>query len=146
MIRKFKKDDAKECSRILLDCIRIDLTSLSKENRDFMVKVSQSETLIKKSMEVEFFVLEKEGKIVGTGAFDNGEIRTMFVDSKLQGKGFGKEMLEFLIKYAKEKNFAKVFLKSSLEAEKFYESQGFKKTGENNDFNFRVILREKEVL
>jgi len=145
MIRKFKDDDAEECSKIMLNCIGKNLISLNKKNRDFMIKCSLPESLIKKSKEVFLFVYEKDGKIFGTGAFDKGEIRTMFVNPLLQKKGIGKKMLNFLIDFAKSKNYKKVFLKSSLEAEKFYGKQRFKKTGENNDFNFRTIEMEKEI-
>ncbi|MFH1787167.1 MAG: GNAT family N-acetyltransferase [archaeon] len=145
MIRLFKQKDAKQCSKIMLDCIENNLKSLTKENKAFMIEVSQVEELIKKSNEIQLFVYEKNNEILGTGAFDNGEIRTMFIKPFLQGKGLGKEIINFLINLAKKKNFKKIFLKASPEAEKFYEKQGFKKTGENNDFNFRTILMERLI-
>lgn len=145
MIRPFKEEDARRCSKIMLDCINQNLKSLTKENKTFMIKVSQPESLIKKSNEVKLFVYEKEGKILGTGAFGDGEIRTMFVHPEIQGESIGKEILEFLISLAKSKGFKRVFLKSSFEAEKFYEKQGFQKIEENNDFDFITILMEKKI-
>jgi len=145
MIRKFKNSDAKECREIMLNCIDKNLTSLTKDNKDFMIKCSQPENLIKKSREVSFFVYEEKGKIIGTGAFDEGEIRTMFIHPELQKKGRGRKILNFLIELAKSKGYKKVFLKSSPEAEEFYKKQRFKRTGEKNDFNFKTIEMEKEI-
>lgn len=110
-----------------------------------MIKNRQPENLVKKSKEIHLFVYERDGMVIGTGAFDKGEIRTMFVNPESQGKRIGTEMLNFLINLAKQKNFKKVFLKSSPEAEKFYEKQWFAKIGENNDFKFRTILMERKI-
>ena len=57
----------------------------------------------------------------------------------LQGKGIGKMMMEFALKYAKEKGCYKMSLSSNLKREKahqFYESLGFKKHG----FSFLMDL------
>ncbi len=145
MIKQFEKEDSQKCSKIMLDCIDKNLKSLTKKNRDFMIKCSQPENLIEKSKEVLLFVYEEDGKILGTGAFDSGEIRTMFVNPALQRKGIGKQILKFLIELAKSKENKKVFLKSSPEAEGFYRKQGFKKIKENNDFDFRTIEMEKII-
>lgn len=145
MIRIFKDQDAQQGSEIMLNCVEKNLKSLTKKNKEFMIETSQPENLIKKSKEVHLFVYKRDGRVIGTGAFDNGEIRTMFVNPESQGKRIGTEMLNFLINLAKQKKFKKVFLKSSPEAEKFYEKQGFVKTGENNDFKFRTILMERKI-
>ncbi|MFA5174576.1 MAG: GNAT family N-acetyltransferase [Candidatus Pacearchaeota archaeon] len=143
MIRIFKQEDAKICSKIMIKCIHKNLTSLSKENKEFMIKMSQPDKLIEKSQKVLFYVYEIENKILGTGALDRDEIRTMFVDPIYQKKGIGKEMLNFLINLAKSKGYKRIWLGASIEAEGFYKKQGFKKFNEKNDFNFKVIEMEK---
>ncbi len=58
---------------------------------------------------------------------------------KMQGKGVGKAMMEFALKYAKEKGCYKMTLSSNLRREathQFYESLGFQKHG----FSFLVEL------
>jgi len=144
MIKKFKEEDAKRCSEIMLDCIDKNL-NYERENRNFMIKMSSPENIIKKARNTDFFVLFDKGIIIATGVFDQNEIRTMFVDPKYQGKGYGKKMLEFLINLAIEKGYDLVHLNASPEAEAFYLKQGFKTTGEKNDFNFRTILMEKKL-
>jgi GNAT superfamily N-acetyltransferase len=57
----------------------------------------------------------------------------------MQGKGIGKLMMEFALKYSKEKGCYKMSLSSNLRREKahqFYESLGFNKHG----FSFLMEL------
>ena len=144
MIRLFTKEDARLCSNIMLECIAKNL-KLNKENKKFMVKKSQPKSLIEKAEKIPLFVYEDNGEIVGTGALDKDEIRTMFVKPGMQGRGIGKEILNFLINKAKSKGLRRVWLGSSPEAEGFYKKQGFIKIGEKNDFNFRVIEMENII-
>ena len=144
MIRLFKDKDAKDCSEIMLKCIG-QFKNYSRENKKFLVKVSQPNSLIEKSKNLLFYVYEKEGKILGTGAFDKGEIRTMFVDPEHQKKGIGQKILDFLIKQTKSKDCTKVWLGANPEAEGFYKKKGFRKIREDNEFNFRTIIMEKKI-
>lgn len=144
MIRKFNTQDAEKVSQIILECIENSL-NYKEKNKEFMIMMSQPEKLIEKSLKVDFFVNEYKGEIIGTGCFDKGEIRTMFLLPKLQGKGFGKEMLNFLIKYAKSKGYKKVFLYSSPEAEGFYKKYGFLKIKDDYDFDFHSIYMEMSL-
>lgn len=128
----------------MLKCIE-QFDNYTKENRDFLIKVSQPDSLIKKSKKLLFYVYEENGKILGTGAFDKGEVRTMFIALEYQGKGIGRKILDFLIKLAKFKKYNKVWLGANPEAEGFYKKQGFKRIREENDFNFRTIVMEKEI-
>jgi N-acetylglutamate synthase-like GNAT family acetyltransferase len=142
MIRKFNIKDAEEASKIMLECIEKSLNYKGK-NKEFMITMSSPEKIIEKSKKLDFFIKENDGKIIGTGCFDEGEIRTMFVFPEMQGKGFGKEILEFLVEFAKNKGHKKVFLYSSPEAEGFYKKYGFKKINDNYDFDFHSIYMEK---
>jgi GNAT superfamily N-acetyltransferase len=96
------------------------------------------------------FVAIHEQQIVGTFALlimenmaHNGTPSAVVEDvgilPMLQGKGIGKMMMEFALKYAKEKGCYKMSLSSNLRREKahqFYESLGFKKHG----FSFLMDL------
>jgi GNAT superfamily N-acetyltransferase len=96
------------------------------------------------------FVAIHEQQIVGTFALlimenmaHNGTPSAVVEDvgilPMLQGKGIGKMMMEFALKYAKEKGCYKMSLSSNLKREKahqFYESLGFKKHG----FSFLMDL------
>jgi GNAT superfamily N-acetyltransferase len=96
------------------------------------------------------FVAIHEQQIVGTFALlimenmaHNGTPSAVVEDvgilPMLQGKGIGKMMMEFALKYANEKGCYKMSLSSNLRREKahqFYESLGFKKHG----FSFLMDL------
>jgi len=142
MIKIFNDGDAKRCSEIMLKCVD-KFEGYSKENKDFLIKMSQPDKLIEKARKTMFYVYQENGKILGTGVFDNGEIRTMFVDPEYQGKGIGERILKFLVNLGKSKGYKRFFLGANPEAEGFYEKMGFIKTGETNDFNFRTINMER---
>lgn len=141
MIRKFKVDDAVRCSEIMIACVEGGLGYVGS-NREFMLKLSSPESILKKASEVDFFVLLNEEKIIGTGVLDGNEIRTMFFDPGFQGRGHGRKMLDFLVEIAKERGYNFVFLGASPEAEGFYEKFGFVRKGVRNDFGFRVVDME----
>ena len=96
------------------------------------------------------FVAIHEQQIVGTFALlimenmaHNGTPSAVVEDVGvlpiLQGKGIGKLMMRFALKYAKEKGCYKMSLSNNLRREKahqFYESLGFKKHG----FSFLMDL------
>lgn len=144
MIKKFKEEDAKRCSEIMLDCIDKNL-SYEGENKNFMIKMSSPENIIEKARKTNFFVLVDGGIIIATGVLDKNEIRTMFVDPRYQGKGYGKKMLEFLMDFAVEKSYGLVRLNASPEAEGFYAKNGFIKKGERFDYGFHVVDMEKNI-
>ncbi len=82
----------------------------------------------------DFNVIEEDGKIVACGAlhvvWDNlGEIRALAIDPQQSGKGFGKEIVEFMIQDARELELPQVFVLTYLP--KFFEKIGFKQIEKN---------------
>ncbi|MFQ3548123.1 MAG: N-acetyltransferase [Armatimonadota bacterium] len=62
----------------------------------------------------DFFVAEEDGKVVGCCALhvswaDLAEVKSLAVDSSMQGKGYGKELVLACLKEAKELGVEKVF-------------------------------------
>ena len=72
------------------------------------------------------FVVEENGKLVGYGHAIPGEIVAVFVDPTFQGKGVGKQLLNYGLKIAL-KGHKKVKVESTLNAEEFYKKHGFVK-------------------
>lgn len=86
-----------------------------------------------------FEILEdKDGNLLGTvGLFplddETVELRKMYFDKKLRGRGFGKKMLERMIERSRELGFKKIYLETASvlkEAAALYEKYGFKPTTE----------------
>ncbi len=73
------------------------------------------------------------GDIVGVAALRNADFLThLFVSKCCQGKGVGKALFDYVVKETQAKQ---VSLRSSINAVSFYESLGFKRTGEEGDYN-----------
>lgn len=88
-----------------------------------------------------FEILEDErGNLLGTiGLYpldaDTIELRKMYFDKKLRGRGFGKKMLERMIEKSRELGYKKIYLETATvlkEAAHLYEKYGFKPTEEKH--------------
>lgn len=86
-----------------------------------------------------FEILEDaNGKLLGTvGLFpidaETVELRKMYFDKTLRGRGFGKNTLERMIEKAREMKFKRIYLETAnvlKEAVGLYEKHGFKPTTE----------------
>jgi GNAT superfamily N-acetyltransferase len=74
-----------------------------------------------------------DGQIVGYGALRNGNYLThLFVSKNNQGDGVGKALLAVLLSGIGE---IEINLRSSVNAVRFYEYNGFEVTGEEAEFN-----------
>jgi GNAT superfamily N-acetyltransferase len=88
-----------------------------------------------------FEVLEDAaGNLLGTvGLYpldaETIELRKMYFDKKLRGRGFGKKMLEKMIERARELGYQKIYLETASvlkEAVALYEKYGFAPTAEKH--------------
>jgi len=61
---------------------------------------------------------------------DELQFRKFATDSQYQRMGFGKQMLAYVLDYAKEKQFKKVWCNARSSASKFYQIFGFLETDE----------------
>jgi ribosomal protein S18 acetylase RimI-like enzyme len=92
----------------------------------------------------EFYVYEKEGKIIGYVALkkefpapNSGEIICLNVSVEEQRKGIGKELMGFAEKRIEELGFTRSFLytgKENPRAQNFYEKLGYEKINEFPDY------------
>jgi amino-acid N-acetyltransferase len=78
----------------------------------------------------DFTVIEKNKKIIGCGALkiiwkDLAEIRSVAVKRKFHKKGYGKKLIENLLKEAKELDIKKVFVLTYVP--QFFEKFGFER-------------------
>lgn len=126
-IRKFKNEDAKEIYGIIKECfLSLDLGKHTKEGIRLQVERNNPENLIKRSKEVNYFVAEIRGKLVGICGYDEIRVHTFFVDPTYQKKGIGYKLLHKVLKEAKNKGIAKLVTWSTLYARPFYSKYGFK--------------------
>lgn len=74
----------------------------------------------------EMYVAEDDGKVVGSGHAIPGEVVAIFVDPDSQEKGVGKLLLDHGLQIAL-KGHEEVKVESTVNAEGFYEKNGFVK-------------------
>jgi putative acetyltransferase len=97
-----------------------------------------------------FLVLTDEDKIVGTGALrrlDNCtcELKRMWFLKECRGRGWGKEMAQLLLKYAKEKGYQRVRLDTSPNLEQavaLYEKLGFQRIESYHDGPCSIFMEK----
>lgn len=78
----------------------------------------------------DFSVIEKNGKIIGCGALkiiwkDLAEIRSIAIKKKFQKKGYGRKLIENLLKEAEEIDIKRVFVLTYIP--EFFEKFGFER-------------------
>ncbi len=88
----------------------------------------------KETKKDEFFVFKEKNKLIGiialiTDVSNVAQIRDMVVKPEYRGKGYGKVMLNGLIKLAKKRKVRKLYAFTFPKLEKFLKSSGFEKEG-----------------
>ena len=84
------------------------------------------------------FIAIVDGKIVSAARYrktDEGKIKIerMVTRKEYRGKGIGKELLEFMIKEITKLKPKKIWLRSQVQSQSFYEKCGFKTISEPFD-------------
>ena len=125
-IRKFRKSDSKICSRIIYDCVAV-AKKLNQKEKEFLRNFYFSENIVKLSKKSDFFVAEKNRKIIGMGRLEKRKIATLYIKPESQRKKIGTLIINYIIKKAQKKNIKKVEIEALLQSIGFYQKQGFKK-------------------
>jgi GNAT superfamily N-acetyltransferase len=77
----------------------------------------------------ETLILERDGKVIGTGSLVGADILGVFVHPRVQHQGYGKAIMKELEKRAVRNDVSEVLLSVSLPSRRFYENLGYKITG-----------------
>jgi len=133
-IREYKKEDREKVKKLVKEVLT-----------EIFNSASNLEDLnnIKKEYE-KFFVVEENGKIIGTlGIKNEGDARIsrMYVKKEKREKGIGKKLMEKAIKYCK-KNFKRIFLTTyaQMDSKRFYEKIGFREYKRDGRIWMELIL------
>lgn len=102
----------------------------------------------------EFLVGVYEGRVVAMGALrktspESAQITRMRVEPGLQGRGFGKQLLDALEKRAAELGYATLHLDTTVQqraARRLYARNGYGENGRGKVGPFDTILYEKSLL
>ena len=77
-----------------------------------------------KLLEDKIYIGEVDNKIVGFVAFNSSNITWLYVHPNFQGKGYGRQLLQFVVKKTEQPTKVLV-LNNNLRAISLYESEGF---------------------
>ena len=96
-----------------------------------------------------FWVAVENGVVVGTVAIreideKTAKLNRMFVRQDLHGQGVGQELLTTALSFAKEQGYREILLHTHTNmkrAHRFYEKNGFTKTGEKQDsYTYTLVV------
>ena len=126
IIRRFQDEDAKQVSKV------IQRTMLESNSQDYPMTILQPlhdyftpEKVAVLATERHCLVAIIENKIVGTGALEEDELKTIFVSPSYQGKGIGRQIVHELEKIAKQIGISSLKVPTSITGMHFYEKMGY---------------------
>lgn len=133
-IRRFKDSDAKELSSLIQKTLyEVNIRDSPKFAIKELHEEYEAEELIRLSKERMIYVITEQNKIIGSIANKDNLICTLFVDSKLRGKGVGKQLLSYIENKIKSLGYPKAELVASLSAESFFIRMGYIETKKQYD-------------
>ncbi|XP_034757080.1 N-acetylaspartate synthetase isoform X2 [Etheostoma cragini] len=146
-IREFECGDQEEVRRIFYEGIMERIPNTAFRGLRQQPKTQFLYALLTGSC---FWVAVLDGHVVGIVAAkgredDNRvELRRMSVDSRYRGKGIAKALGRRVLEFAMRNNYAAVVLGTTavkLAAHKLYESLGFRRTGQSEDYRLPGMNR-----
>lgn len=125
-IRKFRVSDVGAVRDLILHTIDVSYSSVYPPRAVQFFKDFHSEAkIIERHQKGEILVLEKNGKVIGTGSVVDADIFGVFVHPEFQHQRHGKSLMQELEKEAIVSGISEVILSVSLPARRFYESLGY---------------------
>lgn len=149
-IRKFKDSDSEGiCNLIKRNNLEITSKFYPKEViNNWLLKITPKK-ILKKSKKRVCFVAEQNRQIISYISLAGNEIKKLFVLPEFHRKGIGKKLMKKIEKVGKENNIDYLIVDSTLYAEPFYKSCGFKKIRNNwqkiGNTKFKFIHMRKEL-
>ncbi|MBH3341262.1 GNAT family N-acetyltransferase [Pseudomonas mendocina] len=145
-IRLATKEDAAAISRIVI-------TALHESNaQDYPAEVIAQ---VEKSFTPEavavllnkrkIFVALMQDDLIATASLDGEVVRTVFVEPGHQGSGVGRKLMETIHAEAQNAGMPTLLVPSSLTAEGFYASMGYRKIRDEFHGAERTIVMEKSL-
>ncbi|MFX0184884.1 MAG: GNAT family N-acetyltransferase [Candidatus Hodarchaeota archaeon] len=125
IIRKYKPEDAQQCSSLMQDHFRNDAINLPELVRKSIADARTAEYVISISKDRTLAVAELNNKIIGMGGLKGNEVRHIYVNRKFHKKKIGSAILNFLGEEAMKKGLFSIIVNSVFYAMDFYLKNGF---------------------
>jgi N-acetylglutamate synthase-like GNAT family acetyltransferase len=125
-IRPFRESDAETIRELIHHTIEVSYSPVYPPRAvQFFKDFHTATKIIERHRKGEILVVEKDGKVIGTGSIVDVDIFGVFVKPNFQHQGYGKTIMQELEKKAFINGISEVSLSVSLPSRKFYESLGY---------------------
>jgi GNAT superfamily N-acetyltransferase len=126
-IRKLKKEDVTEVSKIIRRCLR------EVNSKDYPKKVITSlcdfftpALIIKNMGDRTMYVAVEHNKVIGTASLKDDKVFTVFVNPDYHGRGVGSKLMDKVEELARDKRYKILKVPSGLSSVEFYKHRGYK--------------------
>ncbi|WP_449439431.1 GNAT family N-acetyltransferase [Pseudomonas migulae] len=144
LIRIATSEDATAISRVIIDALRE--TNAQDYTAAIIEQVEQSfspEAILRLLTQRQVYVATVDHHVVATASLNKDVVRSVFVDPLYQRQGIGKQLMVMIQSTAASGEVKFLRVPSSISAEGFYASLGFKKVRDEFHGTERTIIMEK---
>ena len=144
LIRNAMYADAPAISRVIIGTLReSNAQDYSSEIIDQVELSFSPQAILRLLTQRQVFVAILESHVVATASLDHDVVRSVFVEPAYQGKGIGRQLMTKIQSIAIAGGLNLLRVPSSITAESFYASLGFKKIRDVFHGSERTIIMSK---
>jgi len=145
-IRNAMDTDAPAISQTVINALRqSNAQDYSPEIIDQVAQNFSPSAILQLLAQRQILVATVDNHIVATASLDQDVVRSVFVDPSYQGKGLGRHLMERIQSIAINAGLNLLQVPSSITAEGFYASLGFKKVRDEFHKSERTIIMTKAL-
>lgn len=138
--------DASAISETIIKTLReSNARDYSSEIIDRVIESFSPSKILRLLAERQVLVATLDSQIVATASLDRDVVRSVFIDPSFQGMGIGRQLMERIQSLAMDTGFNLLSVPSSVTAEGFYASLGFKKIRDEFHQTERTIIMAKTL-
>jgi N-acetylglutamate synthase-like GNAT family acetyltransferase len=144
LIRNAMDADAPAISRVIIGTLRE--SNAQDYSSEVINQVEQSfspQAILRLLMQRQVFVATFGSHVVATASLEQNVVRSVFVEPAYQGRGIGRQLMTSIQSIAVAGGINELRIPSSITAEGFYASLGFKKVRDVFHESERTIIMSK---
>lgn len=146
LIRNAMNADAPAISRVIIGTLRE--SNAQDYSSEVINQVEQSfspQAILRLLMQRQVFVATLGSHVVATASLEHDVVRSVFVEPAYQGRGIGRQLMTRIQSIAIAGGINELRIPSSITAEGFYASLGFKKARDVFHESERTIIMSKTL-
>ena len=122
-----KEEDIRILQEMIYEVFDADYRDYPKKLVEVQKRRYTTQELLSKMKKYDCWVGEIDGELIGMISLDGNIIKNHFVGLKHRGKGYGRELLDFVEQKAKERNLSSLVIYSAPHLVSYYEKFSFRK-------------------